>query len=130
MSDRRGERRARGPRTGIRVTRVHVTGAAGYAAAEAIRLLHGHPHLELGVLESRSNAGEELADHFALLRSTPYRFAPPGSVAAAVRPGDVVMVAAKDRAQDVKRFVGRLKDSGRTEHVSHRNGNQPTIANT
>jgi N-acetyl-gamma-glutamyl-phosphate reductase len=78
------------------VTRVHVIGAAGYAAAEAIRLLHGHPHVELGVLESRSHAGEEVADHFALLRSTPYRFAPPGSVAAAVRPGDVVMTAGGD----------------------------------
>lgn len=78
------------------MTRVHVTGAAGYAAAEAIRLLHGHPHVQLGVLESRSHAGEELADHFALLRSTPYRFAPPGSVAAAVRPGEVVMTAGGD----------------------------------
>ncbi|MGC2650611.1 MAG: hypothetical protein WA304_07375, partial [Candidatus Cybelea sp.] len=78
------------------MTRVHVTGAAGYAAAEVIRLLHGHPHVDLGMLESRSHAGEELADHFALLRSTPYRFAPPGSVAAAVRSGDVVMTAGGD----------------------------------
>ncbi|MFY9737847.1 MAG: N-acetyl-gamma-glutamyl-phosphate reductase [Candidatus Cybelea sp.] len=80
------------------MTRVHVTGAAGYAAAEIIRLLHGHPHVELGVLESRSHAGEELAEHFALLRSTPYRFSPPGSVAAAVRPGDLVMTAGGDEA--------------------------------
>jgi mannose-1-phosphate guanylyltransferase/mannose-6-phosphate isomerase len=42
-----------------------------------------------------------------------------------VATGDVVMVAAKDRAQDVKRFVGRLKDGGRTEHVSHQVVNQP-----
>jgi mannose-1-phosphate guanylyltransferase/mannose-6-phosphate isomerase len=42
-----------------------------------------------------------------------------------VATSDVVMVAARDRAQDVKRFVGRLKDSGRTEHVSHRVVNQP-----
>jgi len=75
------------------VTRVHVTGAAGYAAAEAIRLLHAHPFVEVGVLESRSHAGEELADHFPLLRTTPYRFAPPGSVGAAVRSGDVVIAA-------------------------------------
>ena len=78
------------------MTRVHVTGAAGYAAAEAIRLLHGHPYVELGVLESRSHAGEELADHFALLRRTPYRFAPPGSVAATVCLGDVVITAGGD----------------------------------
>lgn len=92
------------------MTRVHVTGAAGYAAAEAIRLLHGHPHLELGVLESRSNAGEELADHFALLRSTPYRFAPPGSVAAAVRPGDVVMTAGGD--EESRAIVPALLEQG------------------
>jgi N-acetyl-gamma-glutamyl-phosphate reductase len=78
------------------VTRVHVTGAAGYAAAEVIRLLHAHPFVEVGVLESRSHAGEELADHFPLLRSTPYRFAPPGSVAATLRPSDVVITAAGD----------------------------------
>lgn len=33
---------------------------------------------------------------------------------------DVVMAASKDRSQDVKRFVSRLKEGGRTEHVSHR----------
>ncbi|MGA2759243.1 MAG: N-acetyl-gamma-glutamyl-phosphate reductase [Candidatus Cybelea sp.] len=75
------------------MTRVHVTGAAGYAAAEAIRLLHAHPFVEVGVLESRSLAGEEAADHFPLLRNTSYRFDPPGSVAAAVRSGDVVITA-------------------------------------
>ena len=75
------------------MTRVHVTGAAGYAAAEAIRLLHAHPFVEVGVLESRSHAGEEVANHFPLLRKTSYRFAPPGSVAAAVRSDDVVIAA-------------------------------------
>ncbi len=75
------------------MTRVHVTGAAGYAAAETIRLLHAHPFVEVGVLESRSHAGEAPADHFPLLRNTPYRFGPPGSVAAAVRSGDVVITA-------------------------------------
>lgn len=75
------------------MTRVHVTGAAGYAAAEAIRLLHAHPFVEIGVLESRSHAGEELAEHFPLLRNTRYRWAPPTSVAREVRDGDVVMTA-------------------------------------
>jgi mannose-6-phosphate isomerase-like protein (cupin superfamily) len=37
-----------------------------------------------------------------------------------VATGDVVMAAHRDRAQDVKRFVSRLKESGRTEHISHR----------
>ena len=42
-----------------------------------------------------------------------------------VATGDVVMVAAKDWSQEVKRFVGKLKAGGRTEHVSHRLVNHP-----
>jgi mannose-1-phosphate guanylyltransferase/mannose-1-phosphate guanylyltransferase/mannose-6-phosphate isomerase len=42
-----------------------------------------------------------------------------------VATGDVVMAAAKDRAQDVKRFVARLKAGGRTEGVSHVTVNLP-----
>lgn len=75
------------------MTRVHVWGAAGYAAGEAVRLLHAHPRVEVGVLESRSHAGEALADHFPRLRSTPYRFADVGAIAAALRAGDVVLTA-------------------------------------
>ena len=73
--------------------RVHVWGAAGYAAAEAVRLLHAHPSLEIGALESRSHAGAALADHFPLLRRTPYRFDGEGAVLASVQPGDVVIAA-------------------------------------
>jgi N-acetyl-gamma-glutamyl-phosphate reductase len=75
------------------MTRVHVWGAAGYAAGEAIRLLRNHPLLEIGALESRSHAGQALADHFPALRSTAYRFDDPGAVCARVRPGDVVIAA-------------------------------------
>ncbi len=42
-----------------------------------------------------------------------------------VATGDVVMAIAKDRAQDVKRFVTRLRESGRTEGISHKLVNQP-----
>jgi mannose-1-phosphate guanylyltransferase/mannose-6-phosphate isomerase len=42
-----------------------------------------------------------------------------------VATGDVVMVAARDRAQDVKKFVGRLKAGGRSEAVSHAVVNRP-----
>ena len=38
---------------------------------------------------------------------------------------DVVMVAAKDRAQDVKTLVNRLKDAGRPEITSHPVVNRP-----
>lgn len=75
------------------MTRVHVWGASGYAAAEAVRLLHRHPYVEVGVLESRSHAGDLVADHFPRLRSLPYRFAGAGAIAATLQPGDVVLTA-------------------------------------
>jgi N-acetyl-gamma-glutamyl-phosphate reductase len=78
------------------VTRVHVWGAGGYAAAEAIRLLHSHPSIELGLLESHSHAGERLADHFPLLRATPYHFDEPGSVLETACDGDVVITAGRE----------------------------------
>ena len=83
------------------MTRVHVWGASGYAAAEAIRLLHAHPEVEIGVLESRSHAGEMLADHFPLLRRTPYRFAALGAVLESARSGDVVITGAEDEARAI-----------------------------
>ena len=83
------------------MTRVHVWGASGYAAAEAIRLLHGHPEVEIGVLESRSRAGEMLADHFPLLRTTPYRFAGFGAVLETAQSGDIVIAAAEDEARAI-----------------------------
>jgi N-acetyl-gamma-glutamyl-phosphate reductase len=40
--------------------RVAIAGASGYAGGELIRLLLGHPHVELGALTAASNAGEPL----------------------------------------------------------------------
>ncbi|MDQ2993245.1 MAG: N-acetyl-gamma-glutamyl-phosphate reductase [Candidatus Eremiobacteraeota bacterium] len=71
---------------------MHVWGASGYGAAEAIRLLAGHPHVELGALESASHAGQPLAAHFPLLRSNPRSFDARGAVAAALEPGDFVVM--------------------------------------
>ena len=73
--------------------RVHVWGAAGYAASEAIRLVTVHPELSLGVLESRSHAGEDIAAAFPTLRRIERQFEPAGSVLAAVRSGDIVIAA-------------------------------------
>jgi len=42
-----------------------------------------------------------------------------------VATGDVVLAAAKDRAQDVKKFVARLRDAGRPEGTSHTVVNRP-----
>lgn len=76
--------------------RAHVWGASGYAAAELVRLLHAHPEFEIGVLESRSHAGELLADHFPLLRSTRYRFEGCGSVLESAAPTDLAFTAGSD----------------------------------
>ncbi len=84
------------------VTRVHVWGSSGYAAAEAIRILLRHPFVELGALESRSHAGERLGDHFPALRAQRRRFDREGSVAEQLTAGDVVMMAgARDEAKSV-----------------------------
>jgi mannose-1-phosphate guanylyltransferase/mannose-6-phosphate isomerase len=42
-----------------------------------------------------------------------------------VETDDAVLVAAKDRAQDVKDVVDQLKSENRTEHVSHRRVHRP-----
>ena len=72
---------------------VHVYGAAGYAALEAIRLIEAHPSLTLGVLESRSHAGQPVAAHAPLLRSLDRVFDDEGSVQRAVREDDIVVLA-------------------------------------
>ncbi len=41
-------------------TRVAVAGASGYAGGEVLRLLLGHPEIEIGSLTGGSNAGESL----------------------------------------------------------------------
>src|ERR1700710_2573620 len=41
-------------------TRVAVAGASGYAGGEVLRLLLGHPEVEIGALTAGSNAGELL----------------------------------------------------------------------
>src|SRR3954447_9955739 len=41
-------------------TRVAVAGASGYAGGELLRLLLGHPSVEIGAVTAGSNAGESL----------------------------------------------------------------------
>lgn len=75
------------------MTRVHIWGASGYAAAEVIRLLSGHACVELGALESRSHAGEYLGDHFPQLRVLNRCFDEPGTVMKTARRDDLVVTA-------------------------------------
>ena len=43
--------------------RIAVAGASGYAGGELLRLLAGHPGVEIGALTAGGNAGSVLADH-------------------------------------------------------------------
>src|ERR1700730_10546118 len=47
---------------GVMGARVAVAGASGYAGGELLRLLAGHPDLELGVVTAESNAGRPIAE--------------------------------------------------------------------
>lgn len=75
------------------MTRVHVVGAAGYAATELIRLIAQHPDLELGALESSSHAGSPIAEHVPALRRFERAFDPPGTLEATLAPDDIVVFA-------------------------------------
>jgi len=92
------------------LTRVHIWGASGYAAAECVRYLDTHPFVEIVTLESRSHAGARLADHFPLLRTTSYRFDGEGSTAAALRTGDVVIAATAHG--EARAFVPQFLERG------------------
>ena len=42
--------------------KVSIAGASGYAGGELIRLIHAHPHFELGTIAAGSYAGSRLGD--------------------------------------------------------------------
>ena len=44
--------------------RVAIVGATGYAGAELVRLLSGHPNVELAALYARGRDGQPRADEF------------------------------------------------------------------
>jgi N-acetyl-gamma-glutamyl-phosphate reductase len=75
------------------MTRVHVVGATGFAAAELIRLLDGHPDVAIATLESASSPGARMCDLFPSLPQIELICSPPGSVRERVHPDDVVFLA-------------------------------------
>src|SRR5262250_4012246 len=48
-----------GGRVGVRVA---VAGASGYAGGELLRLISGHPHLDLSVVTADSSAGKAVGE--------------------------------------------------------------------
>jgi N-acetyl-gamma-glutamyl-phosphate reductase len=107
------------------MTRVHIVGAAGYAAGELIRFLDRHPHVELVTLESASAAGTAVRDAFRSLPQTEYVFEGAGAAKAACRAGDVVILAGEsEKARELApQFVAAgarvidLSDAFRAEAV-------------
>ncbi len=75
------------------MTSVHVWGAAGYAAAQAIEWIERHPRLRVGILESKSHAGTMLAESFPAFRRSNLHFSESGSIIAALSSGDIVISA-------------------------------------
>ena len=66
--------------------RVAVAGASGYAGGELLRLISGHPHLELGPLSAGASAGLPVTDvhpHLPALAGRVFEPADPGLLAAA-----------------------------------------------
>ena len=47
----------------MRMARVAVAGASGYAGGELLRLLLAHPDVEIGTLTAGGNAGSTLGEH-------------------------------------------------------------------
>jgi len=109
------------------MVKVAVAGASGYAGGEILRLLLGHPDMEIGALTAASSAGMRVADvhpHLtpladrALLETTPESLAghgvvllalPHGASAALVDhlPDDVIVIdcGADFRLTDAKQWV-------------------------
>jgi N-acetyl-gamma-glutamyl-phosphate reductase len=92
------------------MTRIHILGAAGYAAGEFVRLALRHPHLEIGVLESASHEGQRIGDHVPMLRAFERRFDGPGSVFDALAADDVVILAGG--AESARANAPRVFDRG------------------
>lgn len=58
-------------KVGIIMIKVGIVGAAGYTGRELIRLLAGHPQVEIRLITSRTYAGKTLAEVFGVFRSFP-----------------------------------------------------------
>ena len=57
--------------------RVAIVGASGYAGEELIRLLNGHPNVELRIITSRHNAGKDISEIFPRFYGLDLRFTAP-----------------------------------------------------
>ncbi len=92
------------------MTRVHVWGASGYGASEAIAFLAAHPLVELGLLESASLGGEPAGLHFPRLRTLDRSFDFPGAILSAIEADDVVIMGGAHGS--AKEFAPKFLEAG------------------
>lgn len=72
--------------------KVAVAGASGYAGGEMLRLLLGHPEVEIGALTASTSAGSEVGQHHPHLRPLARRVLEPTTVDV-LADADVVVLA-------------------------------------
>lgn len=76
----------------MHMLKVAVAGASGYAGGEILRLLLGHPQVEIGALTAASSAGDRLGAHHPHLAALVDRVLAPTSVSQ-LRGHDVIFLA-------------------------------------
>ena len=80
------------------MVKVAVVGASGYTGVELIRLLAGHPQVELVCVTSRQHAGEEIAAVFPSLRERILLHCEGNDTAAVAAAADIVFTALPHQA--------------------------------
>ena len=110
--------------------KVAVLGASGYSGIEAVRILAGHPFVELSVLTSEHYAGREVADvyrHLAGHRSAAVRGVAPRSHQGPRRGRHVVPAGAGRRGAD-RRIRPRRRQGYRSLRRLPSEGSRRSIA--
>ena len=97
--------------------RAAVVGASGYTGVELLRLLHGHPEIEVGVVTADSNAGAKVADLYPSLAPGYPETVYQGVDAAALAGYDVVFLClphgqSQQVAGELVDTVGHVVDLG------------------
>jgi len=106
-----GDAAGGGPQENLRVT-VSIIGGSGYGGGELLRLLLGHPNVEIKQVTSRSHLGEYVYQvHPNLRKRTQLKFSDP----AQVEPVDVLCLAlphgqAQHHIEDYAALAGKIID--------------------
>jgi len=113
----------------MKTVKVGIIGGTGYTGVELLRLLVTHPHVELALITSRSEAGRPVADLFPSLRGfTDLTFTEPNTSAFkscdlvfSATPNGIAMTHARQLLEDGVRLIDlaadfRIKDVAVWEH--------------